>query len=53
MLDPRTVAVQGVVYTPLLVAVQGLLPSSTPPGPPASALGGPGFIVNLGRLMGR
>lgn len=52
MLDPRTVAVQGVVYTPLLVAVQGLLPS-TPSGPPASALGGPGFIVNLGRLMGR
>lgn len=52
MLDPRVVAVQGVVYTPLLVAVQGLLPAN-PPGPPASALGGPGFIVNLGRMMGR
>lgn len=52
MLDPRAVALQGIGFSPLLVAVQGLLPAN-PPGPPASALGGPGFIVNLGRMMGR
>lgn len=54
-LDPRAIAVQGIGFTPLLVAVQGLLAASPGPTPPPSPslLGGPGFIVNVGRMMGR
>lgn len=51
-LDPRTVAVQGVQATPLLVAVQGVLPAAQAGAPPATALGGR-MLVGMGRLMGR
>ncbi len=52
-MDPRTIAVQGLNTSPLLVAVQGLQPTGgTPPAPTDSVPRG-GFIVNTGRLMGR
>lgn len=51
-MDPRTIAVQGLNTSPLLVAVQGLQPIGAPPAPTDSVPRG-GFIVNTGRMMGR
>ena len=51
MISPRTVALQGIGSSALLVAVQGLWPVDS-----AGASGfpnGPLFIVNVGRMMSR
>jgi hypothetical protein len=53
-MDPYTIATQGVESTPLLIAVQGLLPLDT--GGPGDADGVPrGFVgfmhVNPGSMM--
>lgn len=39
-LNPRAVAVQGIGFSPLLVALQGLLPSDEPPQPVVIGPGG-------------
>lgn len=49
MLDPRAIALQGIGFSPLLVAVQGYAPADAASGFP----NGPLFIVNMGRMMSR
>ena len=50
MLNPFAIAVQGIGFTPPVVAVQGITTAAVPGS--GSQQGG-GFIVNMGRLMSR
>jgi len=50
MLNPFAIAVQGIGFTPPVVAVQG---TSTAAAPGAGSVQSGGFIVNMGRMMSR
>lgn len=50
MISIRSIAVQGIGFSPLLISVQGLLPEADQG---SGRLRGGHFIVNMGRMMGR
>lgn len=52
ILVPLAMALQGVSYAPMQVALQGFA-VTTPPAPVVSTPRPPGFIVSMGRMMGR